>query len=292
MLLSFMKCMECRMSSTSRRALLWLLVVTAVSVLGCNQKPAAPAPLRLATTTSVDNTGLLGVLLPPFEQSTGLEVHVMAVGTGQALALAARGDADALLVHAPDAEQKFIAEGHGIDHRTLMRNDFVLVGPASDPAGLRGLTDAAAALKTIADKQATFVSRGDNSGTYMKEQALWKAAGLQPSGPWYLEAGQGMRMTLGVASEKQAYCLTDRATFDVARDQIGLEILVQGDSRLNNPYSVMAVNPAKHPGVNYVAALAFIAWLTSEQAKQIIADYRPKGAPLFQLVKECDCGAR
>ncbi|MFH1807558.1 MAG: substrate-binding domain-containing protein [Pseudomonadota bacterium] len=265
-----------------------ILVVTGLAVLGCAQKQAPPAPLRLATTTSVDNTGLLQVLLPPFEQRTGLQVQVMAVGTGQALALAARGDVDAVLVHAPEAEAAFMAEGHGTDRRTLMKNDFVLLGPSTDPAGLRGGSDAAAALKIIADKQAVFVSRGDKSGTHMKEQALWQQAGITPQGAWYLEAGQGMRMTLGVASEKQAYCLSDRATYDTAASQLQLEVLVQGDPRLDNLYSVMAVDPVKHPGVNHVAALALVAWLSSKTGLELIAGFQPQKKPLFHLVSGCD----
>jgi len=265
---------------------LLLVAVLGLTPLACDESAKSAAPLRLATTTSVDNTGLLAALLAPFEQRTGIKVNVLSVGTGQALALAERGDVDAVLVHAPEAEAAFMADGHGSDHRTLMRNDFVLVGPANDPAELRGGSDAVVALQKIRHNESTFMSRGDQSGTHMKEQKLWQQSGLEPTGAWYLESGQGQRMNLTVADEKQAYCLVDRATFVTARSKLILEVLVEGDPRLNNPYSVMAVHPEQHPGVNHVAALALVAWLSSREGQQLMADYRHEGEALFHPVAE------
>jgi tungstate transport system substrate-binding protein len=240
------------------------------------------ATLRLATTTSVDNTGLLAHLLAPFEGRTGLKVNVISVGSGQALALARRGDVDAVVVHAPDAEAEFMAAGYGIDHRRLMHNDFVIVGPKEDPAGVRGQSSAVAALTRIAEAQATFISRGDDSGTHQAELKLWQAAKQKPGGPWYLESGQGQRMNLGVAGEKQAYCFVDRGTYLVARDQVRLEILMEGDPLLHNPYSIIAVHPEKHPGIHHTAALALVAWLTSEEAQRRIGEFHHQGTPLFR----------
>lgn len=261
-----------------------VIALAGLSLLGCNTTADAPAPLRLATTTSVENTGLLAELLAPFEKRTGVKVNVLAVGTGQALALARRGDVDAVLVHAPEVELPFMAEGHGNDRRTLMHNNFVLVGPRDDPAAIRGGEDAAAALRKISEARARFVSRGDNSGTHLAEQELWQATGTKPSGDWYLESGQGQRASLGVASEKQAYSLVDRATYLVAKAQIDLDILVEGDPRLRNPYSVIAVHPDRHPGVNHLAALALVAWLTSREGQEQIARFRPNGTALFHPV--------
>jgi tungstate transport system substrate-binding protein len=263
-------------------ATLRLLVIACIGI-GC-QRAAEPRPLRLATTTSVENTGLLAALLVPFERRTGVKVHVLAVGSGQALALGSRGDVDAVLVHAPEAEQAFMAAGHGSDHRALMHNDFVLVGPKDDPAEIRGDESAVAALRKITELEAKFVSRGDQSGTHMAEQKLWQAAGLEPAGAWYMESGQGQRMNLTVADEKQAYCLTDRATFITARSALSLEILVASDARLVNPYSVIAVHAEKHPDVNHVAALALVAWLTSREGQERIGAFQKDGVELFHPV--------
>lgn len=263
------------------------MVVVVAIALGCST-PAELAPLRLATTTSVENTGLLGTLLEPFERRTKVRVKVLAVGSGQALALARRGDVDAVLVHAPDAEKAFMAEGHGSDHRALMHNDFVLVGPENDPAGIRGERDAVVALSKIATRESPFVSRGDQSGTHMAELKLWRLSATQPSGAWYMESGQGQRMNLGVADEKAAYCLVDRATFVTARAQLSLELLVSGDPRLANPYSVIAVNAERHPGVNHVAALALVAWLTSREGQARIAAFQHDGVELFHPVSPAE----
>jgi tungstate transport system substrate-binding protein len=243
--------------------------------------PEPPRPLRLATTTSVEQTGLLADLLPVFEAKAGVKVQVLAVGTGQALKLAERGDVDAVLVHDPEAEERFVADGFGIERRALMHNDFVLVGTAEDPAGLRGGRDAVAALQAVAAKQAPFVSRGDQSGTHRAELRLWKAAGVTPVAPWYVEAGQGQAQTLVIASERKAYALTDRATFRTLKDKGALELLVEGDPRLLNRYSGILVNPAKQPAVNATAAKAFLDWLVSPEAQARIRAFQKDGQPLF-----------
>jgi tungstate transport system substrate-binding protein len=218
--------------------------------------------VRLATTTSTDNSGLLQVLLPAFERDTGYGVHTIAVGTGKALALVRNGDVDVVLVHARAAEERFVAEGFGEGRHPVMRNAFLLVGPAQDPAGIRGMPDAAAALSQIALTRARFVSRGDDSGTHKRERALWRSAGVRPAGDWYLVAGQGMGKVLQMAAGLDAYTLVDGGTWLAYRDKIPLQTLVQGDPQLNNPYSVIAVNPARHPHVNHAGVHALIGGFT------------------------------
>ncbi len=247
----------------------------------CVPAASAAAPLRLATTTSTQNSGLLDHLLPAFHQATGIEVHVIAVGTGRALRLGAAGDVDVVLVHAPDAEARFVASGDGTRRYPVMKNAFLLLGPPRDPAGLRQATDAADALRRIAAARAPFVSRGDDSGTHKKEKSLWQAAGIQPGGPWYVEAGQGMGKVLQMADELGAYTLTDRGTWLAYRDRIGLVPLVSGDPRLDNPYAIIPVNPRRHPHVNYPAAMAFVKWLRSPEGQGRIADYRLHGEQAF-----------
>lgn len=246
--------------------------------------PASDAPrhLTLATTTSTDDSGLLDYLLPDFEQQYGVTVDVVAVGTGQALALGASGDADVVLVHARAREDAFVAEGHGTARYDVMYNDFVIVGPADDPAGIGGMTDAAAAFRQIAEAEATFISRGDDSGTHTKERAIWEAAGIEPAGDWYISAGQGMGAVLTMADEQQGYTLSDRATY-LARQQEGLslEILVEGDPILFNPYGVIPVNPETHPGVNAELAQTFVDWLTSLETQTQIAEFEVNGQQLF-----------
>ena len=237
--------------------------------------------IKMATTTSTDNSGLLHYLLPKYEASCGCKVRYTAVGTGNAIKLGENGDVDMIMVHARAAEDKFVAEGHGVGRRDLMYNDFVIVGPHSDPAQVKGMKDAEAALKKIKDGKAPFISRGDDSGTNKKELALWNKAGVDPKGPGYFAIGQGMGQTLTVAGEKQAYTLTDRATYATYRDKTGLEIMVEGAKELLNPYGVIAVNPNKYPGVNYHGAMAFIEWLTSDEGQKAIAGFKPKGAQLF-----------
>ena len=224
--------------------------------------------LRLATTTSTENSGLLKVLIPVFEKISGHKVHVIAVGTGKALRMGEAGDADVLLVHSRQAEDKFIADGHGINHRSIMYNDFVIVGPKEDPASING-------------EHNSIISRGDNSGTHKKELALWKIAKLNPEGKWYREAGQGMGKVLQISSELSAYTLTDRGTWLSSMTSSSLKVLVEDDKRLFNPYGIMAVNPDKYHDINYIAAMSFIAWLTSPSAQQQISDYRINNKVLF-----------
>jgi tungstate transport system substrate-binding protein len=241
--------------------------------------------LRLSSTTSVDNTGLLDVIIPPFEKRTGIKVHVLAVGTGKAIKLAENGDVDAIFVHDRLAEEAFVAAGYGLHRMQVMHNNFVVTGPADDPAGARG-HDAVTAFSKIAAAKAVFISRGDDSGTNKAELRLWKAAGIDPKGDqaknaWYLESGQGQRMTLNMADEKKAYCFLDRATFMSAEDQVSSKIIVEGDKRLYNPYSFTAVNQAKHPQARYLEAMAFGAWLTSAECQKMIAEFKIKGRQLF-----------
>ena len=237
--------------------------------------------LRLATTTSTDNSGLLKYILPAFEKSSGYQVHVIAVGTGKALRMGQDGDADVLLVHAPPAEEKYMDAGYGVNRRYVMYNDFVIVGPKNDPAGIRSMKSAKAALEKIAKTKSTFVSRGDDSGTNKKEKEIWKEAGIQPQGKWYRAAGQGMGKVLLMTDEMQGYTLVDRGTWLAMKDKVGLQILVQGDKELFNPYHVMAVNPARYPDVNYTGAMAFISWLTSVPGQRLIGDFRKAGQELF-----------
>lgn len=237
--------------------------------------------IKMATTTSTDNSGLLQYLLPKYEAKCGCKVRYTAVGTGNAIKLGENGDVDMIMVHARAAEDKFVAEGHGVNRRDLMYNDFVIVGPRSDPAHIKGAKDAETALKKIRSAKAGFVSRGDDSGTNKMELSLWKKAGVEPKGPGYLSIGQGMGQTLTVAGEKQAYALTDRATYATYKDRTGLEIMVEGAKELLNPYGVIAVNPKKYPGVNYEGAMDFIGWLTSDEGQKAIADFKPKGSQLF-----------
>jgi tungstate transport system substrate-binding protein len=253
-----------------------------VALLGGLVGGAASRDLRLATTTSTENSGLLRALLPQFETKFHVTVHVIAVGTGKALKLGENGDADVLLVHAPAAELAFMAAGHGVNRRRVMHNDFILVGPPSDPAAIHGQTDIVAAFRSIADKKAKFVSRGDDSGTDKKEKSYWPLAGVSPAGqPWYVSAGQGMGEVLTMAAELQAYTLTDRGTFAAYRARGGLQIDVQGDSRMFNPYHVMAVNPAKYPDINFAGATQFSDWLTSPEGQQAIADFKIEGKQVF-----------
>jgi tungstate transport system substrate-binding protein len=242
--------------------------------------------LVLATTTSTQDSGLLDVLIPMFERATRYEVKTVSVGTGQALALGARGEADVVLVHAPEAERQWMAEGNGIERRLVMHNDFVIVGPPSDPAAIRFTTSAGAALQAIVEKQAFWVSRDDNSGTDQLEKQLWNDMSLSPAGqPWYLASGQGMGATLTLADHKDAYTLTDRATYLARQGTVQAVILVEGDPRLLNIYHVMPVNPAKFPGsrINSQGAEAFADFLVSPAVQQMIGEFGKDkyGQPLF-----------
>jgi tungstate transport system substrate-binding protein len=224
----------------------------------------------------------LRVLLPQFETKFHVTVHVIAVGTGKALKLGENGDADVLLVHAPAAELAFMAAGHGVDRRKVMHNDFILVGPSADPAGVHGGTDVIAAFRRIAEKKAKFISRGDNSGTDQMERSYWPLAGVSPAGEsWYVSAGLGMGEVLTMAGELQAYTLTDRGTFAAYRAKSGLQIQVSGDPRMFNSYSVIAINPAKYPDINYRGATDFSDWITSAEGQQAIAAFRIEGEQVF-----------
>lgn len=230
--------------------------------------------LILATTTSTQDSGLLDIILPDFENQAGVDVDVIAVGTGQALTLGEDGNADVLLVHARAREDEFMNAGHGVRREDVMYNDFVIVGPASDPAGIQGMTNAAEAMSKISSSESPFVSRGDESGTHTKELSVWKAAGIEPAGDWYISAGQGMGEVLTMSAEQQAYTLSDRATY-LARSKEGLdlEILVEGDPVLFNPYGVIAVNPDKNPAIQNELANQFIDWIISLPTQEMIQSY-------------------
>lgn len=240
--------------------------------------------LRLATTTSTANSGLLKYLHPVFEKKHGAAVDVIAVGTGQALRLGQNGDVDVVLVHARAAEDKFVADGHGVGRRDVMYNDYIVAGPAKDPAGVRGMKDAAAALQKIAEKKALWFSRGDDSGTHKKELELWRAAGLaKPAGEWYRALGQGMGNTLIAADEKGAYTLADRGTYIAltAGKKVALEITIEGDQKLFNPYGAIAVNPKKHPHVKHDLAMKYLNFLVSPEGQKLIGAFKMGGKVLF-----------
>lgn len=256
-------------------------------LVGCShtQQPQAPAKKEviLATTTSTYDSGLLDVLIPVFEEQTGYMVKPIAVGTGKALKMGDNGEADVLLVHAPDAEIPLVENKSAINRKLVMHNDFVVVGPSGDPAGIKGLNDVAEAFKSIYEKQCLFISRGDDSGTHKKEKAIWGKTGLTPQGKFYQEAGAGMGQTLKIASEKNGYTLTDRATYLSLKENLALEILVEGDPMLMNIYHVMQVNPEKFDKVNADGGKAFVDFMVSEKAQKIIKDFGKDkyGQPLF-----------
>lgn len=237
--------------------------------------------LKLATTTSTENSGLLKVLLPNFEKTTGYKVHVIAVGTGKALRMGKTGDADVVLVHSRKAEEEFVAAGHGVNHRSVMYNDFVIVGPKDDPAKIFNEPDSVRAFKKISESKSLFISRGDTSGTHKKELSLWKQAKVNPIGSWYREAGQGMGKVLQISDELSAYTLTDRGTWLSLQHKKSLKIIVEGDKRLFNPYGIIAVNPEKYNDINYLGAMAFIGWLTSPPTQQAIANFKINKEVLF-----------
>jgi tungstate transport system substrate-binding protein len=261
--------------------ILFLLLIVSLVLSGCQPVVAPPAESRpapgrliLATTTSTQDSGLLDVILPDFEQQANVSVDVVAVGTGQALQIGADCNADVVLVHARAREDAFMADGNGARREDVMYNDFVILGPPADPAGVKGMTDAAAAMRMIADAQARFISRGDDSGTHTKELSVWKAAGVEPTGAWYISAGQGMGAVLTMANEQQAYTLSDRATY-LARTLAGteLEIMVEGDPALFNPYGVIVVNPEKCTNVDAELANQFVDWMVSLPTQEAIAAF-------------------
>ena len=227
----------------------------------------------LSTTTSTQDSGLLDVLIPLFEKQTGYSIKTISVGTGQALALAAKGDADVALVHAPSLEKQYVAEGKLLNRRLVMYNDFVIIGPKEDPAKARLAKSAVGALKAIEQAKASFVSRGDNSGTHVLEKALWKSAGVEPKGAWYIEAGQGMGATLGIANERNAYTITDRGTYLALGKRVSLPILIEGDKALLNIYSVMEVNPANGPRINAAGGKAFADFMVAPQTQNVIRSF-------------------
>jgi tungstate transport system substrate-binding protein len=277
----------------NRRSL--VILTLALASFGAAPTFAQDKSIVVASTTSTQDSGLFGHILPLFKAKTGIEVRVVAQGTGQAIDTGRRGDADVLFVHAKAQEEKFIADGFGVKRFPVMYNDFVLIGPKSDPAGIRGKTDVVEAFKTIKAKGAPFISRGDRSGTHIAELDLWKAAGIDPhpnpppraregrerAGPWYKEIGQGMGAALNTASAANAYVLADRGTWIAFKNRGDLDIAVQGDKRLFNQYGVMLVNPAKHPHVKKELGQAFVDWLVSAEGQNAIAAYKIEGQQLF-----------
>ena len=264
------------------------LIMFVMSVVFCVLPAIATQPQQkniiLATTTSTQDSGLLDVLLPIFEKTTGYFVKTIAVGSGQAMAMGQKGEADVLLVHSPEAEKKFVAEGYGVNRRLVMHNDFVIAGPNTDPAGIKGSRSSIEAFRKIAAANAVFMSRGDNSGTHAEEKTIWKAAGINPEGQkWYQQTGLGMGQTLSVAAEKKTYTLADRGTYLALKKNLGLDILAEGDAALLNIYHVIEVNPAKWPKVNSAGAKAFADFVVSRQAQNVIGKFGVEkyGSPLF-----------
>jgi tungstate transport system substrate-binding protein len=266
-----------------------VIIITALAIIGCMAATACTkdAELILASTTSTQDSGLFDELIPAFEKASGYKVKVIAVGSGEAIKLGERGEADVLLVHSRAAEDKFVAAGFGIDRKDVMHNDFIIVGPESDSVKIKGLESAAEAFKAIADNGSVFLSRADDSGTHKKELSIWEKAQVKPAGDWYIETGQGMGETLIIAQEKQGYTLTDNATWFATKSSPGSSLveLVKGDKALYNPYGVIAVNPEKHPDlkINYKGATAFIDFITGGQGQKIIKEFgvAEYGKPLF-----------
>ena len=291
-----------------QKTILIAAAILLASAVFCNHLPAEDKILKMSTTTSTQASGLLDVLLPALEEETGIQVKVFAKGTGAAIRDGMDGNVDVIFVHAKEREERFVADGYGTKRYAVMHNDFVIVGPPSDPAGIDGMKDAATALKKIAESRAAFISRGDDSGTHTKEQALWQSTGLalekqsmsivkkgksvavnfmapQGLGEWYLSIGQGMGKTLTFADEKRVYTLADRGTYIKykfgSQNPIDLDILCEGDPALYNPYGVIPVNPEKFPHVKYDLADKFARWLVAERAQKLIRDYRVLGKQLF-----------
>lgn len=275
-----------------------ILLFTAILIQLLPSKIFAETRIRCASTTSTQNSGLFDYILPIFEKKTGIKVDIIAVGTGAAIEIGKRGDADVVFVHAKEQELKAVEEGYFVNRHDVMYNDFVVIGPSNDPAKIKGMKSASEVFKKIAESSAFFVSRGDNSGTHTKELSLWKKANIDPKGgsrkgnkvhlthlqKWYLEVGQGMEKTQRIADEKRAYTLTDRGTWLATKDKDKLEMIIvlEGDSILFNQYGVMAVNPQRHKHVKYKEAMSFINWIISKEGQQAIASFRDKhGNQLF-----------
>jgi tungstate transport system substrate-binding protein len=263
----------------------FVLILSVVLVAAQSKPVHAESHIRCASTTSTQNSGLFDYILPLFEKKTGIKLDVVAVGTGAAIEIGKRGDADVVFVHAKEQELKAVAEGYFVNRHDVMYNDFVVIGPPSDPAKIRGMKSATGAFRKIAETGAPFVSRGDKSGTNTKELAIWKKAGVVPAGrKWYLEVGQGMEKTQRIADEKRAYTLTDRGTWLATKDKdnLDLAIVLEGDPVLFNQYGVMAVNPEKNKGVKYKEAMEFVNWIISKEGQEAVAAYRDKhGNALF-----------
>jgi len=261
-----------------------MMVAALLSAISSGATLAQDKSIVVSSTTSTQDSGLFGHILPLFKAKTGIDVRVVAQGTGQALDTGRRGDADVVFVHAKPAEEKFISEGAGVKRYPVMYNDFVLIGPKSDPAGIKGMKDITKALQTIKEKQVPFISRGDRSGTHLAELALWKDAGIdieKDKGPWYKSVGQGMGAALNTASASNAYVLSDRGTWLSFKNRGELVIAVEGDKRLFNQYGVILVNPEKHPNVKKELGQAFIDWLISPEGQKAIADFKINGEQLF-----------
>ena len=262
------------------RKIFALLFALTAFTLGA-MSPAAARDIKMATTTSTDNSGLLKALLPQYEAKCGCRVLVISVGSGKAMELGKNGDVDVLLVHAREAEDKFVTEGHGVNRRDVMYNDFILVGPKSDPAGIRAQKGVINAFKLLARGKSRFISRGDNSGTDQMEKSYWKQAGVTPGGGWFVSAGLGMGVVLTMAGEMQGYTLSDRATYGAYRAKTGLDIVLAGDPKMFNPYGIIAVNPKKYPAINYDGAMDLIGWITSAEGQKAIAEFKVSGEQLF-----------
>ncbi|MFC1496913.1 substrate-binding domain-containing protein [Verrucomicrobiota bacterium] len=265
-----------RIKRTRLALMLVLFCLTLSTVAGY-----AEEILKLATTTSTYETGLLDYIFPPFEKKHDVKIHIISVGTGKAIKLGENGDVDVILVHARKAEDKFVENGFGVNRRDVMYNDFIIMGPANDPARISGLNNAGEALRKIYKAKQLFVSRGDDSGTHKKERSLWSKMKMSPSGTWYLEVGQGMSATLRMADEKNAYVMLDRATYLFNKDKIRLKKLVEGDKDLLNPYGIIAVSPYKYKHVKYELAMSLIAWMTSPECQKMIKEYKKAGSQLY-----------
>lgn len=263
------------------QTLLISLLIMATLPAAADERNTTNPLIRLATTTSTENSGLLDHLLPVFQAASGYQVHVIAVGTGKALRMGKDGDVDAVLVHAPAAEADFVAAGYGDHRQAVMYNDFVLVGPLDDPVDIHTAGNITAAMAKIAARQALFISRGDDSGTDKKEKQLWRAADIKPHTTWYKEAGQGMGKVIQIASELDGHTLTDRGTWLAYRDKSSLKILFDGDEALHNPYGIIAVSSRRYPDINHSGALALISWISSPQAQRLIGEFRIEGTRLF-----------
>jgi tungstate transport system substrate-binding protein len=264
----------------------WRILSTTLALLVFMSSGAlAVERLKLSTTTSTENSGLLAVMLPVFEKKYNCKVDVISVGTGKAIKLAEAGDVDVTLVHARSLEDKFVASGNGVNRRDVMYNDFIFIGPAKDPAGIKSAKTAVEVMKKIAKANIPFISRGDESGTDVMEKSLWEAAGIKPKGAWYIEAGQGMGEVINMATERQGYTFTDRGTYIAYMSKTDLQIVFEGDKDIFNPYGIIAVNPAKHPHVKYDLAMALVAFFTSPEGQKMINDFKVNDQQLFFTYK-------